>query len=360
MNLKNSDMTENNPFDVDLVLISKYLNHEANTEEITVVDEWINASDDHKSEMEKLKKAWELATAGIGIQEWDTPKSKEQFLLKVIQTQSNAIKDKETALHTSKILMRRMMRYAALAILLIGISSVLVYHYTSNQDGTVFTQMAVAKGSKSQMTLPDGSKVWINADSRIKYANNFNQDERSIYLEGEAYFEVAKNPHKAFKVHAGGLVVQALGTVFNVKAYPDEKVIETTLVEGSVSVELNNKPGQRTILKPNEQVFYYKPDIATNQNGNILITKGIETENSTSWINDQLIISGETLESLAVKLGRKYDVNFHFTDTALSKLRFTGVLKNETIEQILEVLKLSSPVNYRIQERDIWLMKKQD
>jgi len=144
-----------------------------------------------------------------------------------------------------------------------------------------------------------------------------------------------------------------------VKAYPEEKVVEATLVEGSISVEVINKPEQKTILKPNEQVFYYKPDISTNQNEKILITKGIQPDAFTSWRNDQLTITSETLESLTVKLGRKYDVTFHFEDPSLSKLRFTGVLKNETIEQILEVIKLSSPVNYRIHEREIWLMKKQ-
>ena len=95
-----------------------------------------------------------------------------------------------------------------------------------------------------------------------------------------------------------------------------------------------------------------------HENEKILVTKGINADLFTSWITDKLVISSEDLESLAVKLGRKYDVVFHFEDNSLKKLRFTGLLKNETIEQILEVLKISSPVNYRIHEREIWLTRK--
>jgi ferric-dicitrate binding protein FerR (iron transport regulator) len=206
--------------------------------------------------------------------------------------------------------------------------------------------------------MADGTKVWLNAGSNIKYNADYNKHDREIFLEGEAYFEVAKNPDKAFHVYADKIVVHALGTKFNVKAYAEENVVETTLIEGSVSVDVKSLTSQRVFLKPKEQVFYYKPVLQQNGSEKILVSKGINPALYTSWINDQLMISNETLESLTVKLGRKYDVVFHFEDNSLRKLRFTGLLENETIEQILEVLKLSSSVNYRINERQIWIIKK--
>ena len=350
-------MDDNYP-DIDLVLITKYLNNEADTAEIEQVDRWRILSVNHKAEFERLQRAWELASAGIGMQEWDRQKTKEQFLWKVIQSQSIAIQNRVKTQGNRSRFISGLMKYAAMAMLLIGISSILFYYLPGNNRNKNFTEISVLRGSKTQMTLADGSKLWLNAGSSVKYGNDYNKQKRDIFLEGEAYFEVAKNRNKPFNVYAGGIVVHALGTIFNVKAYPEEKVVETTLVEGSVSVDVNNKPDEKIILKPHEQVFYNKSDLQNNDSEKILITKGINTELFTSWINDKLVISSEDLESLTVKLGRKYDVKFHFEDNALKKLRFTGVLKNETIEQILEVLKISSPVNYRIREREIWLTSK--
>ena len=351
-------MMDDQSFDIDLVLLTKYLNNEADLTEIEQVGRWLSESVKHREEFEKLQKAWILASAGIGMQEWDTIRTKEKFLLKVIQAQTVALNSKGQPEVIKRMFVPNLLKYAALAIILIGISSLLVYKYTGYQLDKTFTEIGVLRGSKTQMTLADGTKLWLNASSKIKYSQNFNNDERDVFLEGEAWFDVAKNSRKPFNVFAGGVVVQAVGTIFNVKAYPDEKIVETTLVEGTVIVGADNKSSEKIVLKPNEQVLYNKPDIQNSEIEKILVTKGIKAELFTSWISDKLVISSEDLESLTVKLGRKYDVVFHFDDNSLKKLRFTGVLKNETIEQILEVLKISSPVNYRIREREIWLTRK--
>jgi ferric-dicitrate binding protein FerR (iron transport regulator) len=351
-------MSDDHLMHIDYDLLARYLNSECNSEEAEQVEGWINASVEHQQEFEKLSKAWDLAGSGAGFEKWDAQGSKEQFLLKVIQNQAVLIHEKEQQVQIKRLQVRNLWKYAAAAILIIGISGILVFTFPGSHQNGAFTEVAVSKGSKSQMTLPDGSQVWLNADSKIKYTGEFNTVDRNIFLEGEAYFEVAKNPSKTFRVNAGGLIVEAVGTAFNVKAYPEENVVEATLLEGSVKIGLESKPAQRMLLKPDEQVFYYKPDQQKMLTEKMLISKGIESKQFTSWINGQITINSETLESLVVKLDRKYDVKFHFDDPDLKKLRFTGVFKDETIEQILEVLKLSSPVNYRIQEREIWLSRK--
>lgn len=351
-------MTEERQINVDYGLLAKYLNEEADGVETAQVNEWVNASVENRQEFEKLRQAWEIASAEIGMKEWNEKRSKEQFLLKVIHEQAEAIRQKEIVVKISRRLIQNIWKYAAVAVVLIGVSGILVYNLLDDHQGGTFTEVAVSKGSRSQMTLPDGSQVWLNADSKIKYTSDFNKLDRSIYLEGEAYFEVAKNLHKTFLVNGGGLVVEAVGTAFNVKAYPNENVVEATLVEGLVKVGPLDKPSQMIILKPNEQVFYYKPDLKNNQSEKLLVSKGIESSTFTSWMNGQIEISGETLDYIAIKLGRQYDVQFHFDDPSIRNLRFTGVFKNETIEQVLEVLKISSPVSYRIHEREIWLTRK--
>ena len=107
--------------------------------------------------------------------------------------------------------------------------------------------------------LPDGTVVWLNAGSRIEYKIPDNKPVREVTMEGEAYFNVSKDPDHPFTVNAGEMIIKAYGTAFNVKAYPDEKAVETTLVEGSVSVEIENKPSNKTMLRPNDQAIYYKP-----------------------------------------------------------------------------------------------------
>jgi len=197
--------------------------------------------------------------------------------------------------------------------------------------------------------------VLLNAGSKIEYKIPDNKPAREVTIEGEAYFKVSKDPDHPFTVYAGMMVIKAYGTEFNVKAYPDENGVETTLVEGSVTVEIKNNPSNNTLLRPNEQAIYYKS--TSQRSENFLVTKGIDPALYTLWINDRFQIKGEKLEYLAVMLERKYDVAIHFDDNTLRDLRFTGIIENETIEQILELIKISSNVDYRIDGREIWFSK---
>jgi len=339
-------------------LLAKYLNSECDSDEIKQVEDWINSSFEHRLEFEKLSRAWELAAAGYGFGQWHAKDSKESFLLKVIQNQAGIIGEKENLIQNTRRQIVVFWKYAAVAILIMGLSSLWVFTRPGSLTEGTFTEIAVPKGSKSQMSLPDGTQVWLNADSKIKYAPDFNVNDRNINLVGEAYFEVAKNQSKTFSVNAGGLIVEAVGTAFNVKAYPEENVVEATLVEGLINVGLVDKSKERLALKPNEQLFYYKSGQGNNQSDRLLVSKGIGTSSVTSWMKGQLEINGETLKSIAVKLSRQYDVKIQFEDANIEDLRFTGVFNNETIEQILEVIKISSPVNYRIHDREIWLSRK--
>jgi len=213
----------------------------------------------------------------------------------------------------------------------------------------------VPRGSKAHTLLPDGTVVWLNAGTKIEYKVHENKPVREVAITGEAYFNVSKDSDHPFIVNAGEMIIMAYGTEFNVKAYPDEKAVETTLVEGSVSVEIRNKPSNKTLLMPNEQAIYYEP--TSQRSENFLVTKGIDPSLYTIWINDRLQIKSESLEDLAVILERKYDVTIHFEDNLLLDLRFTGIIENETIEQILELIKISSNVDYRIDGREIWFSR---
>lgn len=340
-------------------LIIKVLTNQATPDECVILDGWVKKSDDNRRFFLRFRNTW-LASSQVVI-----PDRARTF--KALDIVSNRIKSSLTAelsagemnfTHSKKIIYLKYLKRAALWILLFGLGA--VFSMLFNRPEGVLNHsskvtVVAPRGSKAMTTLPDGSNVWLNAGSKIVYSMPDRKSIRRVNLSGEGYFTVARDHDRPFIVTAEGVLIEALGTEFNVKAYPDENIVETTLIEGSVSVELKNKTSGKIILKPNEQIAYYKP--TSDRSENLLLTKGIDPSEFTLWINDRLQIKGVKLEDLAILLERKYDVKINFEDSSLKDLRFTGFLENETIEQIMEIIRISSSVDYRIKEREIWLMK---
>jgi transmembrane sensor len=239
---------------------------------------------------------------------------------------------------------------------------------------TVFTEIKAPLGAKSEIRLNDGTEVILNAGSSLKYFNDYNTINRDLMLEGEAYFKVAKNTSLPLIVTAGNISIKATGTEFNVKAYSDEGMIETTLVTGEVEISPKVKDARdRTlILKPNQKAIYAQQSdqltlekikeieplalkSAKINSGNLLVSSKTDVEQVTAWTKNKLIIRSENLESLCVKLQRKYNTTFVFKDEELKKHRFSGVLLDETLQQVMDVIKLTSPVDYLIDGKTIIL-----
>ncbi|MFO7657739.1 MAG: FecR family protein [Bacteroidales bacterium] len=273
---------------------------------------------------------------------------------------------------------------AAALILFIGISLGLYWSgriiaITSTPDE--YTYIFSPRGQRTHVILPDKTKIWLNSESSIRYLSDYNQNTREVFLSGEAFFEVEKNPHKPFFVYASEIKVKAYGTSFNIKAFPGEKFIETTLIDGKISVIpniLKGKAVNEIFLKPNEKCIYEKTtsvnkDELTGQvegldknnknfssaesNAKITLAKNINPECEKLWKDGKLIFKNEPYFELAVKLERWFDVKIHFEDEAIKKYRFTGSFEKETINQAMEALRLSSQKSYKykINFRDIYL-----
>ena len=189
--------------------------------------------------------------------------------------------------------------------------SVLSYRYALATHPSQSFNVVAEQGQKSSVTLPDGSRVWLNSASRISYASDFNDRNRNIELEGEAYFEVAKNADLPFVVNAGAVRVEALGTKFNVKAYIGEDEITTTLVEGKV---LTSAGQRREILLPNQQALY---SITNNTFTTSIIP---HANHPVPWRNNELFFDDNNLRQIATILERMYNVEIIFSD-----------IRNETI-----------------------------
>ena len=155
----------------------------------------------------------------------------------------------------------QILKIAAVLIPVFLLGGILSYYIMGNRtkpENITYTEIRAPYGARTEIGLPDGSTVWLNAGSKIKYMNVFNIDNREIQLNGEAYFKVAKNADLPFDVKTGDLDIQALGTEFNVKSYDDEDIIETTLVEGKIAIKQGRKKKETIYLEPNQQAVYMK------------------------------------------------------------------------------------------------------
>lgn len=266
-------------------------------------------------------------------------------------------------------------RVAAVLFVAFIAGGALSYYLVKEPQQTIaaYTTIKAPLGAKSEVVLPDGSQVWINAGSSIKYDNNFNKTSRTILLEGEAYFKVAKNKDVPFIVNASDIDIVALGTEFNVKAYADEDFVETTLVEGKVAIKgdenARNKNIKEVTLEPKQKAVYLR----NNKNvkivdekteeiinidkavplGTVYIAQKIDPLPIIAWKENKLIIRSEELSSLAIKLERKYNVSISFDSKPIMKYRFSGTLEDETLTQVLDVIKLTSPIDYKLDGKEV-------
>ena len=198
-------------------------------------------------------------------------------------------------------------------------------------------------GVVSAFDLPDGSKVWLNANSELRYPSDFNADTRTVELTGQGYFEVTKNAHKPFIVKADkDYSVEVLGTSFNVSAYKDESMIETTLVEGSVKLNVVSGGKRMTqMLKPNEKAEYQK-------GADKIKVFDVNTEYDTAWKNGEIIFRNHPMDKVLKTLERHYHVVFEVKDNEILKSIITARFKDEQLPQVLEYLKLASGIQYAI------------
>lgn len=271
-------------------------------------------------------------------------------LFQRIQKQISA----RTSSQISRILnLNTMVRWAAAVVFAFvfgGLASYFIFNNSSNSCPSTYSEIVAPYGSKTEMILPDGSKVWLNAGSKLKYPNDFNSDNRDIILEGEAFFQVEKNKTLPFVVNALGLEVNVVGTTFNVKAYESESTITTILVEGKVVLESEKYHFENQVsLCPSQKAVFSKTD------REIVVADLDDVYSEISWKDNLLIIKGEELSDLVVKLERKYNVNFEFGSEEVKDFKFSGTLKDETIQQVLDVLKLSAPIKYKINGKNIAL-----
>ncbi len=224
----------------------------------------------------------------------------------------------------------------------------MIAYSAAKNSVTGYNSIETPKGGEFKIVLPDGSKVWLNASSSLRYPTSFLGSERKVELTGEAYFEVAKNVLKPFKVAGSDQVVEVLGTQFNISSYVDDAAVKTTLLEGSVRV-LSNKSSQVKMLKPGEQSNI-------SYSANVFSVKQVDVEQAVAWKNGYFLFVDEDLKSIMRKFERWYDVDVEYKGNA-DDLRFGGIVsRSKSLSQALKIVEQTGNLKIKIEGRRVAIM----
>lgn len=248
------------------------------------------------------------------------------------------------------------------------------YLYRPFKPVNVNNEIAVLNGSKTDFTLPDGSRVVLNGGSKLTYPKNYSALKvREVFLSGEAYFKVVHDPRHPFIIHTNHFDIKDIGTTFNVKAYPGEKTTEASLIEGAIEISFKADKTVKAmqsgsiLLKPRQKIVLINNVVPNNStitqiNNNLesykVVTLDVNKESSnqfaeTAWVNNELVFKNDTFEDLAKKMERKYNVAITFGDDKIKSFMLTGAFKNQTIDQALKTLQYFVPFKYQVNHDNI-------
>ena len=213
-------------------------------------------------------------------------------------------------------------------------------------ESVVYNKLEIPRGGEFCLTLSDGTRVWLNSETSIQYPVAFGAKERRVFVQGEAYFEVAKDANKPFTVQFMSSSVTVLGTSFNIRAYPEEKRSQTTLAEGSVRIY---SPGSLMLLKPGEQA-------EVSALSGEMVKQEVEVKNFTSWKDGRFVFEQQPLEYIMRTLERWYDIRVIFKDEGAKRISLSGNMKRYgDFSQVMKMLQMTGDVRFELHGNDVYI-----
>jgi ferric-dicitrate binding protein FerR (iron transport regulator) len=347
-------------------IVIKYLLNEATPEEKKAVLQWIQDADQNKADFLELQGLVDSILASTNPYKLDSDEAYKKIRQKL---KTNKSEPESSGNHSLSFFLR----IAAIFVLGFGLSW-LLHDGLNKKTGIVeiagYQKVIVPYGSKTKLELPDGTRVTLNSGSTLKYPVQFGGKTRNVYLDGEAYFDVKKDKTRPFFVNTSGIHIKVLGTSFNVKSYPEEKTVETTLITGSVQIfsDKDSRSAESPVLlKPNQKAVYIKssgllsdntrPDIPKDDTKPkiepIHVESVVKTEPLTAWKDNRLEFDNELFRDVIVKMERWYNVEITMNTAALYKARFSGKFDKENVEQAMKALVVVTPFHYEINKNKI-------
>jgi len=361
------------------VLLSKKLSNEATSEELIELQSILLSNPDLHPQADMLTEMWlqGLVNNNVGIEAAymrHMMKHKDEFFM---EESPEGINSDDSVFETKPGFFRtlfskkRLTVFSFLTFIILTIGAIYLF---SQKRGTKLpseqsiSSIVTKNGNRSKVVLPDGSQVWLNAGSNLDYNNStFNKQLREVSLNGEAYFDVTKNPDKPFIIHTKKMDIKVLGTIFNVRSYSDEKIAEAALIKGSIEVTLKDRKDQKIILKPNEKISIAneEPKVEPKQNKIVLaktntnhvpqiVVKELKPNptyniiGEIAWTQNKLYFEDENLEDICLRMERWFGKKVTIANESLKNIHYTGNFENETLEEVLSYLKLSKSFNFRL------------
>jgi transmembrane sensor len=323
--------------------IIAYLDGDISREDLRELSLWISKSKENARFYVKVKDIWE-ASLGTSInsakQNAEIESEWKKFLSSVKSKESNARSERirSISVHFSKIA----------AVLIIGAitGGFLFNHF--RKENTQPLSFFASKGSVSKVILPDSSVIFLNSGSEIKYSAYHHGKSRQVYLKGEAMFKVKNIHNTPFVVHTDIYDVNVTGTEFNVRAYPDDKIVETTLKKGSVTITSSEDHAinHNIALRPGEQMVYNREQQSIN-------VEKVNTDLYTSWEEESFTFNKLSLAELVVLIERKYNVSISIKNSEILNYHYSGTINKESIYELLDIIKETLPIEYKVDKTNI-------
>lgn len=320
-------------------LIIKFFAEEISDEELDLLKSWLSKSDGNRKIFDQENELWHISDKKTKLEHfntgnvWNAISSKYKF--------GNKLR-KVTVVRKTTI--NLLVAAACVGLLIISGSLVALINTRQSFHQATVTSTLVSTncGDNARIFLPDSTEVILNSGSKLQYDGGYDIKDRVVRLHGEAFFDVRTNPDKPFVVKVDKMDVTATGTRFNVLSYDNENRIEATLEEGVIKVNIAGK--EPISLNPGQQVVYSKKsEKAEIQN--------VNTYTYTNWMENKLQLQDTPFEEALRKIGRKYNVTFEVTNKGLLDLKYTATFIDESIEDVMAMLKIVSPINYKIEYR---------
>jgi len=337
-------------------LLPGYLSADVSDKDRVIIDEWRNESSENEALYLENLKAWEAMTLLDEMEQFNSFEA-----LRTVNTridQSDSSKWWVSLQRVAAILLLPLLVYSGyLTLRNISLKNLPV-------EQVLMQTVSSRQGMVTQFALADGTKVWLNSGSELQFPTRFDGDKREVMLKGEAFFEVTKNEKQPFRVNASELKVEVLGTSFNVVNFDGDTQSEVVLVTGKVALSSENgqikkmygtiHSGQRAIYEKGQQKVY---------------TQEVDVDKYVSWRDGTLIFRDDSMEDVVKRLSRWFNVEIVISDPEIKKYIYKATFRNENLVQVLNLLKLSAPIDYQITDREamtngdftkqkVYLMKK--
>ncbi|WP_134088624.1 FecR family protein [Olivibacter sp. XZL3] len=323
-------------------LIEKYIQKETNASENKIVEDYFDSFSSLPNVLENM-----------------SPEERAIIKRRMQEKLHRRLSGKPIRLYPT---VKNFRKIAAAAAVLLASLAVTVYHYQPFSTSKKNQVLTLKSGEQREVILPDGTKVRLNASSKLIYPNSFDDaSRREITLIGEAFFDVVKKSDKPFLIHTPRMEIQVLGTAFNVRDYKEDKIAETSLIEGKVAVWKTGQAADRFLLKPKEKfVVTEKLPVNNNQMASkhpvkqlnatvepVTISKGDGTTLETEWLLKRMTIEEESLSQIAQRLERMYGIKIVISNPEVAKQHYSATFENEHLDNVIGALQVVKPFRYK-------------